>query len=530
MSKLKKILAMGLALTMVGGMLAGCGGSGNSGSDSNSGSGDTVKTLKFGCFDYSSSLNPASIINAAWCVTRFGIGECLFRFDDAMQAQPELCDKYEVSDDHKTWTFHIREGVKFSNGNDVTAEAVVASFERLYASEGSSEPSKFMNYESLKADNDAGTVTVVTKVAYADLTKNLAYPVFCILDASAEEDLETNPIGTGPYAIDEYQEKQGLKMSANKYYWNGEVPYDKVEISLINDDSTKAMAIKSGDIDLVENITSATEMEEIKKDTDTYKIATTSGIRCGFSYINESGVLGNDTLRQAILTALDNETMCKDVVGGMYTAGYSVLPSSLDYNYDKLTNPYEFNKEKAIKMLDDAGIKDTDGDGIREIDGKNIVLKHITYTNRNLADFAEAINLQLKDIGIETKIESSDAQTEWDKMVAGEYDLCSSNWTTVGTGDPTEYMANWYSKSNANYCNYKDEKFDELYEKLETELDESKRKEYITEMQQILIDDAAVMVHGYYNSVMVARADRVAEPVIHTADYYWLTTEIKPAQ
>jgi peptide/nickel transport system substrate-binding protein len=113
-------------------------------------------------------------------------------------------------------------------------------------------------------------------------------------------------------------------------------------------------------------------------------------------------------------------------------------------------------------------------------------------------------------------------------MVAGEYDLCDSNWTTVGTGDPFEYLANWYSKGTANYCNYKNDRFDELYEALEIELNTEKRVEYITEMQQILVDDAAVLVHGYYNSTMVA-SENVKGATIHTADYYWITTEMTPA-
>ena len=102
-------------------------------------------------------------------------------------------------------------------------------------------------------------------------------------------------------------------------------------------------------------------------------------------------------------------------------------------------------------------------------------------------------------------------------MVAGEYDLCDSNWITVGNGDPTEYLANWYGKSDANFCNYKNDKFDKLYEQLETEFDEAKRAKIIEQLQQILIDDAAVVVHGYYNSSIISDKT-VTGADIHTAD------------
>ena len=163
------------------------------------------------------------------------------------------------------------------------------------------------------------------------------------------------------------------------------------------------------------------------------------------------------------------------------------------------------------------------------MNGNNISLRYITYENRRLSDFAQAIQTQLKDLGIDVKIDSMNADKEWNLMVAGEYDLCDSNWITVGNGDPTEYLANWYGKSDANFCNYKNDKFDKLYEQLETEFDEAKRAKIIEQLQQILIDDAAVVVHGYYNSSIISDKT-VTGADIHTADYYWLTTEIAPAK
>ena len=90
-------------------------------------------------------------------------------------------------------------------------------------------------------------------------------------------------------------------------------------------------------------------------------------------------------------------------------------------------------------------------------------------------------------------------------------------------------MANWYSKSEANYCGYANPEYDALYEQLETEFDTAKRAELFQKMQQILIDDAVVIVDGYYNSSMIS-SKNVGYAHIHTADYYWLSTEITPAK
>jgi len=142
---------------------------------------------------------------------------------------------------------------------------------------------------------------------------------------------------------------------------------------------------------------------------------------------------------------------------------------------------------------------------------------------------AQAGQQQLAEVGIDVDMNVTDSENEWNMMVAGDYDLCSSNWTTVGTGDPTEYLANWNGGNEANYCNYQNAEYDAAYEQLLTEFDEAKRVELITTMQQCLLDDAAVLVHGYYNSSMIFNNSAVSNAPIHTADYYWLTTEVKPA-
>ena len=517
MKIINKVLGISLAAAMTAGMLAAPV--------------FAEGTLTFGCQNYSAGhVDPAVEINTAWNCMRFGIGQCLFKFNDAMEVEPWLADDCEISEDHKTWTIHIREGVKFSDGCELTPSKVCASFDRLFeAAEGqTSSPSKYLEKEATwTADDEAGTVTIQTQTAYPDLRKNLAYPVMEILDVEHTEDYETQPIGTGPYKAVSFTEEMGYTMEKNENYWDGEVPYDNVEIMFMGDASAKAMALQSGQVDLVENITTISDLQNLEADPN-YTVTIANGVRCGFAYINRNGILANDELRKAVLMGVDNETMCGITVGGLYTYGYSVLPSNLAYNYDQLTNPYPYNPEEAAKILDDAGIVDSDGDGIRELDGENINLRFITYENRCLSTFAEGTQQLLAEIGIGVDVATMDSDSEWNEMVNGNYDLCSSNWTTVGTGDPTEYLDNWYGKSEANYCGYQNDEYDELYEQLKSELDDDKRTEIITRLQQILIDDGAALVHGYYNSSMIS-SPAVEGAQIHTADYYWLTTEIKPA-
>ena len=552
MKKFQKLTALLLSVLLIAGVMAGCGSDSGSDSSTNAAPAGTRegevnqqaheaerdtsgnRTMTFGIQNYGGGgIDPAREINTAWNASRYGVSECLFKFDNAMNVVGTLCDSYTVNDEHTEWVFHIRDGVKFSDGCDLTAEAVKASFDRLYEAgpSGSSAPQKYLEAEAeITADNATGNVTIKTTKPYVDLTKNLAYPVMAILDVAHTTDYDHASIGTGPYIATNFREEVGYTMVANPYYWDGDVPYASIELLYMGDASAKAMALQSGQLDLAENVTNINDLRNLQADPN-FTVTIANGVRTGLAHMNmsEGKLLSNKTLRQAVLMALDDETMCSTTVGGLYTSGYSVLPSNLDYGYENLNDPYPFDPDAAVKLLDDAGIVDTNGDGIRELNGQEVVLHYVTYPNRCLNDFAEAIQQQLTAIGIGVDLEIGDSARQWDSYQSGDFDLNGSNWTTVGTGDPTEYLAAWCSTSGADYCGYKNAEYDALFEKLSTTFDNDARRDIIQQMQQILIDDAAAIVHGYYNSSMISRNATIGGAAIHTADYYWITTEIYPA-
>lgn len=553
MRKSKKILSVLVAAMLAAGCVGGCGWSSGSESEGSTAAAsgnreDEVNqeayqtkqgaaagsSMTFGIQNYGGGgLDPASEINCAWNLSRYGVGECLFKFDDSMNVVNTLCDEYTVNDEHTEWVFHIRDGVKFSDGCDLTPEAVKASFERLFEAgeSGSSAPEVYLEKEAeLTADNDKGTLTIRTTQPYVDLTKNLAYPVMAIVDVEHTTDYDHGVIGTGPYVATNFREEVGYTMVANENYWDGDVPFETVELLYMGDASAKAMALQSGQLDIAENVTNINDLNTLRENPD-FTVTIASGVRTGLAHMNvaEGKLLSNKTLREAAQMALDDETMCSVTVGGLYTSGYSVLPSNLDYGYENLTDPYSYNQEAAVELLDEAGIVDTNGDGIRELDGQEVVLHYVTYENRCLDDFAEAIQQQLAEIGIGVDLEIGDSARQWDSYQSGDFDLNGSNWTTVGTGDPTEYLAAWCSTSGSDYCGYQNDEYDQLFNQLSTTFDEDARRDIIQRMQQILIDDAVVIVHGYYNSSMISRNSTIGGAAIHTADYYWLTTEIYPA-
>ena len=524
---MKRTLAILLCVLLLAALMAGCGGTSSTGSGSSSGSNalsDSTgsgssssgsgassgsasstaagKTLTFGCQMYSDGMiAPWLQTNCAWNCMRYGISESLFEFDDDSQPVPCLAESIEASDDRLTWTIKLKSGIKFSNGVDMTASKVkyALDYVREMGPEGSTTPQNFLEFEAVVTADDANnTITIQTVTPYVNLAGNLADPAMAIVDYEGTGDnYENGMIGTGPYMVKEFHTQVGYDMVKNPYY-REPVPYDNVKILFMGDASAKANALLAEQIDIAENIMSVSDLAKLQEDPG-FTVETAAGVRCGFSWMNFNGVLANDDLRHAVLMAIDYDTIChSNTIGDLYTPGFSVLPSGMGYGYEKLNNPWKYDPEGAKKLLDDAGIVDNDGDGIRELNGQNIMLRYVSYENRLLNDFSDAHTLYLNEIGIGVTSDYGSSDDQWNKLVAGEYDLNNNNWNHLIAGSPYTYLGNWCSTNSANYCGFNNERYDELYALLENELDNAKRLEYMLEMQQILVDNVAAIVDGYY--------------------------------
>ncbi|MBQ7736506.1 MAG: ABC transporter substrate-binding protein, partial [Oscillospiraceae bacterium] len=292
---MKKTIALILSLLLVVGLLAGCGGSGSSGSGStSSGSSNTgsssapaEKVLNFGLEAFSDGLiNPMNQTNTAWNCMRYGVGECLFKFDDTMTPGPWLAESWDHNDDYTVWTIVLRDGVKFSNGADLTATKVKESFEwnKAEGPNGTSGPQKYLSFDAvIEADDAARTLTITLPKADDNLPGKLANPIMEIINVSDTTDFDYYAIGTGPYMVKEATPRVGYTMVKNPYYYE-EVPYDTVNIIFLGLEA-KASALQAGQVDLVENVSIPSNLALIQADPNlTYDSAP--GVRTAFSWMN----------------------------------------------------------------------------------------------------------------------------------------------------------------------------------------------------------------------------------------------------
>lgn len=522
--KWKKLLA---AVAASGILFSGCGG--DTGGTSKGGD---PEVLKVGVTNFADTLEPTQNY-FGWVVMRYGLGECLTKFDEKMNIQAWLAESWTVSDDHLTWTFKIRDNVKFSNGDPLTADAVKQSIERAF--EKNTRAATFFEYESITADGQ--NLIIQTSKPLPGMPGYLADPLFIIVDVAAEQAgrnfSSEGPICTGPYTVESFVKERAV-MRKNENYWAGEVPYRVVEIPSIDDPNTRAMALQAGDVDVAVNI--AAGDIDLFKHNDKFRVDEISSLRVVLARLNQNPdhILSDEKVRAALISGCDRETYNNILLKGTFIPGKAPVPPSLDYGFNQLVDPNAYNPERAKQLLTEAGWTDSDGDGILDKDGRNLTLDFVVYNSRaELPLYAEAVQADLKKLGFDIKINTVDYNLIDNMGIKGEYDLLISNITTANTGDP-EIFLNWYWETNVNGNNpqngsgYSNPEYDAKLEQLSMEFDKAKRRELIIELQQILLNDAASLFLGYPQTNIV-NANYISGVKMYPSDYYWITNLIKPA-
>ena len=493
-------------------------------------------TLRFGVTNFADSLEPTDNY-FGWVVMRYGLGECLVRFDDHMNVIPWLAKEWRISEDGLSWTFVIDDRAVFSNGNKVTGEAAAKSLQRTF----DKAPRAHAMFEPESITADGQKVFIKTKKPVPTLPGMVGDPLFIIIDTSVTDRdyAKQGPICTGPYVVNSYT-KALAKMDRNPNYWDGEVPFAHIEIPTVDDPNTRAMALQAGEVDMAINI--APGDLALFSDVSKYHVSAIPSLRSVLGRLNvhEGRVLSDKRVREALISALDRETYCKVLLKDTFTPGGPMIPPSMDYGFAELKDPNSYDPDRSEKLLAEAGWKDTDGDGILDKDGKPLELDFVFYSGRaELPLFAEATQADAASVGIKVNLKNVDYNVLDGIGVRGEYDILISNVLTATAGDP-EVFVNMYWKTNKydkdpatgtnpqNGSGYSNPRYDELSDKLSVEFDPAKRREIVIEMQKVILEDAGTVIFGYPQTNMIS-SFTIKNAEIKPCDYYWLTKDIRPA-
>ena len=435
---------------------------------------------------------------------------------------PELAEKWDVSSDQLTYTFHLRKDLKFSDGSPLTADDVAFTLTLLHdkAYEGEVDISQYAvkggkEYKEGKATSIEG-IQVVDQQTIKITTEKVNSQAIFVLGGTVLskayygkdykqntsldylKDLYGKPLAAGPYKFEKYIPGQEVRFVANENYYAGK-PKIQNFIYKITSGDTKLQLFQTGEVDHTGLGTGDEVLEQAKAlEFANIQIETAPS----FSYIymnNNKPYLKDKKVRQALIYGLDRKKYVDTALKGYGTvANVPIHPTSWAYTEEGV-NKYEYDKEKAKKLLDEAGWK-VGSDGIREKDGQKLKLSYFGPSSAKDSDLLIPIAKEnYKEIGVEFNPEFMDFNTMLSKVNKGDYDLASVS--TPITSDPSETAGEYLSTANETSLGYKNAKVDELIQKGIETVDIEKRKPIYKELYKELSDDPPVILLNYRRTI-----------------------------
>lgn len=476
--------------------------------------GDTT----FNAENWEETINPHVTYNG-WPCIRYGVGETLIHYTDTMEIEPWLAKSWE-NDGNLTWIITLNDGIKFSSGRDMDAEAVKQCLEHLI--ENHDRAPSDTKIESISADGMV--LTIKTSEPNPALMNYLGDPYGCIIDVAASDFEKGIVAGTGPYKATELVTDDHLSLVPNEYYWNGQPKIDQLTIKTISDGDTLSAALLSGNIDAAYGM--AYEVYP-NFENDAFKFSSIQTSRAFFASMNmTSPIIKDSAVRKAIAMGIDKEGFVTTLLEGHGVVGNGAFPDGFStFGGDKIKAEV-YNPEAAKSILEAAGWVDSDGDGIREKDGNKLVIRWLTYPSRQeLPLLAESVQATLKNIGIEVEINCTPNRREFLADMTS-FDIYASALVTAPSGDPQYFFTtSCLPEMSYNFGAYENETVNELIHSLSTEFDTAKRADIAIKLQQAILDDNAYVFCSFLQMNMISRAN-VANWTAHACDYYEVTVDL----
>lgn len=521
---MKKTMKM-LTVLLLLGLLAGCQSSSpeksaeSQGTEQAEGEKSGKLTLAFN-EDPVGTLNPHMYLPSQF-ITQDMVYDGLVFYGENGEIKPALAESWEVSPDGKTYTFKIREGVKFSDGTEFNAQNAVKNFDTIFAPENKENHAwfAFTNYlESYRAVDDM-TFEIKLSTAYSATLYDLAMirPIRFLADAGFPEDGNTAnsikaPIGTGAWVLKEHKQDEYATFVRNEYYWGEKPAASEVIIKTIPDSETLALQFESGDLDLIygNGLISLDRFNVYREDSQ-YTTSTSEPMSTRMLLMNTgSSKLSDVKVRQALSHAVDKESVAQNIFGGVEKAADTIFAPNVP-NTDVELEKYAYNLETAEKMLDEAGwIKGSDG--IREKNGEKLVL-YFPYISSKITDksVGEYIQGEWQKIGVQVDLKALEEKTHWANAAKGDFDIMM-NFSWGAPWDPHAFLTSMTKVSDNGGPDYAAQKalpmkeqIDSTIQALLVESDQAKLKEMYAEVLMTLHEQAVYIPISYQTLVSVYR-------------------------
>lgn len=435
----------------------------------------------------------------------------LTRKNEKFDPVPDLAESFEASPDHKNFTFRLRQGVKFHNGQKLSALDVKYTFDTMMARGFASakkvelarevEPNKPL-VGGVEVGSDPMTVIFHCSTPCPSLP-NIVLPVGIIPEGTSDQQAK-KPVGTGPFKFDHYTEEQEVVLTSYPEYFGGAPSIERLRIKVIPDNSTRESELRKGSVDLAINADFDPVTVEGLQKAEGLKVELIDGTNITHLGVNlQDPILKDQRIRQALANAIDRESIIRDVLRGQARVANSVLPAN-QWAYEPNVASYPYNPEQAKKLLDEAGrVNGKEGQSRMKLTLKTSTLSISRKTG-------EAIQAQLGRIGVTLEIQTLERQKLTQDMKDGNFQLYLN--TSVGGNQSTDIFDFMYSSKSIppngqNRSRYNNPKIDKLLEEAVL-ANQERRKQIFSDIQKTLATELP-QIYLWYPATIVAYRNRV---------------------
>ena len=440
-------------------------------------------------------------------------------------AEPSMAESWSNSSDGLTWTYKMRPGMKWSDGEPMTADDVKYTIDRANEEAWNSHISITGNLTATIVDEN--TLEIKTSVPDPRLPALGAYIIpKHIYEKVSADDMPNytaeDKIGGGPFMLDEV-DKEFTRLVRNPNWYGKKPAMDEVIFRFYADQNAEFQALQSGEIDALDGVPEQSYASIENSDT----IEAIAGNQGGFSELsmnsgcsskpgNGNPALTDIKVRQAINYAIDRDLLVEKTLVGHGIPGTAIVPSA-DPSWD-LKVPegklFSYDPEKAKSLLAEAGWTDTNGNGTVDKDGEELKLRFFDRSEGDGGQNTDFLTGWLKDIGIATDVTTMDDDALAAAVGQNEFDIFTWGW--VPFVDPDAELSYFVSGqattdpevvgyNDANWCSAE---YDDLYNQQHVELDVAKRHDIVQKMLEIMYEEAPYVVLYKYDDLQAIRSDR----------------------
>lgn len=438
--------------------------------------------------------------------------DALLTRDEHLNVGPGLAERWEIRDS-LTYVFHLRRGVKFHDGRDLTSRDVKWTFDSLLQGKIRSTKSAAYRFVDKIEVPDGYTVIFHLKEPFATLLWNLSEGAIGIVPYGSGSEISQHPIGSGPFHFVRAQMDKEVVIERNEIYWGDKPKLSRVRFTVVPDTTTRALELRKGSADLAINALPADMVLTLEREPSLQVLRAPGTVLAYLAFNMRDPILKDARVRQALAYAIDRQPLIHYLWRDFARPADSILPPE-SWAYDGGARRYVHDPEHARQLLNAAGYP--------PVNGVRFHLTMKTSTEESSRLLAAVLQQQLRDVGVALDIRTFEFATFFSDVTRGAFEMYSLRWIG-GNEDPDifEYVfhSSKFTPHGANRSFYANPRVDVLIDRARSELDQATRKKLYSELQQVLAQELPYINLWYQDNVLV-HSRRVRNLTLNPAGNY----------